>query len=210
MHFKIIIALMLALSFNANAALILDTAVEQGQSGFISDGGWYTTAQQSSYYGGAANPEGDNIAHVTNYGQEISSNDLSGGTLTIQEGIYSIFFGVGNWSNEGFLNLDITFAGMNQSIATSYSAATPGSGQWELWNFTWEVAQGSQYIGNVLSFTALSVGNSVNNSAIDGVGHLSQMGDGFLVSHTAVSEPPMSLLFAISLFAVGLVRKRKS
>lgn len=212
MRNKFLVLFILALSFNAQADLILDVAFEQNQNGLVSDGGWYTTSQQSGYFGGTNNPEGGTIAHVTNFGDEIYSADLSGGDLTIEEGIYSIFFSAGNWNNEGFLDLDITFAGMSQSIATSQSNATPSSGEWELWSFTWEVLDGSQYIGNALSFKALSVGSSSNNSAIDGVGHLSQLGDGFLVTHTVteVSEPPMVALFGLSLLALSFARSRKN
>ncbi|MBU2881884.1 PEP-CTERM sorting domain-containing protein [Psychrosphaera sp. B3R10] len=201
--------LALIISSQVNATIIVDAEFEQGQNGLVSNGGWYSTSSQAPYFGGTANPEGDWVAHATTGSQDIYTNDISNGDYTIQEGAYTIYFNAGNWSNESFLNFDITFAGMNENLATTSTKNMPGSGQWELWSFTWEVDANSAFIGNVLSFTANSIGTAANsNGAIDGVGSYSALGNGFLVDYTAnvVPEPSTLVVFALTILGLGARR----
>ena len=206
---KIIAAVTLVLltSFSAHSALILDAAFESGQNGLVSDGGWYSTNAQSGYFGGTNNPEGGSVAHATFDNQDVYSSDISNGAFTIQAGTYTISFAAGNWNNEAFLDFDITFGGMNQSIATSVVNSDPARGTWELWSFTWDVASDSQYIGNAFSFYANSFypQRTNSNGALDGVGYLSTKGNGFLVEFSAseVPEPSVLSMFALAFFMMG-------
>jgi hypothetical protein len=208
-QFKYIYAIALLVSIShANAAIIVDSAVEQSQNGWISYGGWYNPSAANPYYtGGGIGPEGGNwIAHSNSH--HVVNNDVSLGAHTIQEGSYTILFSAGNWNNRPFSNYNITFAGMDESLATTRLDPTPPSGGWSLWSFTWEVDSGSAYLGNVLSFDADGLDN-YGNSAIDGVGSFSALGNGFLVDYSPVPEPSILALMGAGLVGLGFARRRK-
>ena len=193
----------------ANATLIVDASFEPNINGWVSTGGWYSTAQQSPYYGGQTNPEGGFISH-SNPGHKVYTNDISNGAYTIEEGSYTILFSAGNWSNAQFTGFNITFAGMGQSLATAYSAQSPARGTWNLWSFTWDVDSNSSFIGNSLSFEALALNPGSSNGALDGVGSFSPIGNGFLVDYngpsTDVPEPSTLAIFALGM--IGLASRR--
>jgi hypothetical protein len=203
------------LSGNAQSATIVDAAFEPGVNGLNSNGGWYSTAQQSGFYSRGANPEGAYISH-SNANNRVWSDDISNGQHVIGEGEYTISFVAGNWNNSGFSNFDISFAGMGEAIATSKNRQLPGLGQWALWSFTWEVDEGSSFIGNALSFNAQVI--SAGNSAIDGVGNYSDLGNGFLVDYTAseaaviaeVSEPMVFSFLGLGMLGLVLRKFRKA
>jgi hypothetical protein len=198
-----LIALSLAGSL-AHADIVLDVPFEFGGV-FNSSGGWYNTAQQSSFYSNNINPEGGEISHSNN-SHLVSTSDLSSGTLTLQTGQYTVYYASGNWNNSGFADTEVTFAGMTQSMATIDNSPTPGAGQWNLWSYTWDVSSDSAYIGNALSFSSLAITNG--NSAMDGVGYLSDLGNGFLVDYTApasnASITNVSVCFGLGALVLGL------
>jgi hypothetical protein len=214
MKFKILTTLFIAtlLTPFANATIIVDAAFEQNTNGWASTGGWYSTAQQARFYGGTDNPEGGFISH-SNPGHTVSTNDISNGAYTIQEGTYTILFSAGNWSNAPFTDFDITFAGMGQNTATASSAQSPARGTWELWTFTWDVVSNSSFIGNALSFNATALNPGSSNGALDGVGDSSTLGDGFLVDYkgptSAVPEPSTLAIFALGLMGLASRRFKK-
>lgn len=198
---------LLFLSFSSNAGIIVDSAVEKDQNGWISYGGWYSVSAANPYYSNdGTGPEGgDWIAHSNRH--DVYNADVSLGTHTLEEGIYTILFAAGNWSNASFSNYNITFAGMDESLASVKIDPTPALGEWALWSFTWDVASDSAYIGNSLSF--LADGLYGGNSAIDGVGSFSNLGNGFLVDYTSVPEPSSIALISLAMFGLAMQRRRK-
>jgi hypothetical protein len=174
----------LFLSGLSHGSIILDVPFEPNGIWSSSDG-WRTTQEQATHYANPVNPEGANVSH-SNSGEQVYSADISGGAYTLEEGQYTIYFTAGNWSNQEYAEASVTFAGMHQSIATVDNSPTPGSGQWVLTSFTWDVANDSSYLGNLLSFTSDTY--IEGNSAIDGVGSYSLKGNGFLVEYIAPSN----------------------
>ncbi|MBA6290865.1 PEP-CTERM sorting domain-containing protein [Colwellia sp. MB3u-70] len=217
MKFKALTTLCIAILLTsfAHASLIVDASFEPSTNGWESTGGWYSTTSQAGFYGGQANPEGGYISH-SNPSHVVYTNDISNGAYTIEEGIYTILFSAGNWSNALFTGFDITFAGMGQSLASSYSAQSPARGAWNLWSFTWDVDSNSSFIGNALSFRALALNPGGSNGALDGVGYFSPLGNGFLVDYSepvnkqvissSVPEPTTLAIFALGF--MGLASRR--
>ena len=213
---KVCVALCVSILFSSASysALIVDAEFEPNMNGLSSTGGWYSTSSQVSFFGGQANLEGGYVSH-SNPSHTTLTSDISNGAHTIQEGIYTILFAAGNWSNAQFTGFDITFGGMNQSLASTFSASSPNLGQWELWSFTWDVASNSSFIGNSLSFKAVALNPGSSNGALDGVGSLSSLGNGFLVDYAdtsssqAVPEPSTLAIFALGILGLASRRLKK-
>jgi hypothetical protein len=197
----------------AQADIVLDVPFENSTI-WSSSGGWYTTSMQERFYDNPINPEGNSISHSNpqaGSGNLVSTSDISSGTLTLQAGQYTLYYASGNWNNRNFSDTEVNFAGMSKSIATFDNSPIPGSGQWSLWSYTWNVSNDSEFIGNALSFSSLAV--TEGNSAMDGVGYLSDLGDGFLVDYTApasnasindVSINDVSVCFGLGALVLGL------
>jgi len=193
----------------ANAGLIVDFAVEEN-IGWNSTG-WYNAT--GGYFTQDTGPltEGGRSTHANN--STLTHADVSEGAYTLQEGTYSISFAAGNFNNWVFPTMDILFAGMNTSEATASSTPTVGSGHWELWSFTWDVDAGNANIGNMLSFSARTT--SSGNVSFDGVGAMSDLGNGFLVDYsngaasTAVPEPSTLAIFALGIMGLAARRFKK-
>jgi hypothetical protein len=193
-----------------NATVIVDVSMEDNLNGWSSTGGWYD--MESGFFNGYSHlAEGGRVTH-SNPGHVVSNADVSLGNHTLQQGLYSIYFAMGSYNNARFPNMSGNFAGMDSSLASSSSTPAPGRGQWNLWTYTWAVEAGNVHLGNLLSFTSVASGGS-SNGAIDGVGTLSSLGNGFIVDFVGaepVSEPSLIALFSLGLLGLGFARRRQS
>ncbi len=208
MKFKLALSsALLLLATTVNAGIIVDLDIEQGNGWnnagwFDVDGGFFTQDTGLSSEGG----QGTHINSGNDDWRNVSHDDLSNGDHTLQAGTYTISFAAGNFNNRGFPDIDMTFAGLDLDDAISSTAVTPGLGHWELWTFTWDVSADNRNIGNALSFSASAVGNLNLNASFDGVGDMSNRGNGFLVDYTAVPEPSTLAIFALGI--LGFASRR--
>jgi len=191
----------------AHAGLIADIAIESN-TGWNTNG-WYNPV--GGFFTQDLGPLTEGGLSTHSNGSITSHNDVSQGAHTLQVGTYTISFAAGNFNNAQFPLMEIVFAGMNIEEAASSSALTPGSGHWELWSFTWDVAANNVNIGNMLSFHNYAT-NGTGNASLDGVGAMSDLGNGFLVDYSdgaginAVPEPTTLAIFALGM--IGLASRR--
>lgn len=218
-YVKNIVPVILCLIYTATAEatlIIVDSAVEVNQNGWLSAGGWHndgSVVPGTSFSGvpflTPAVQEGTSAAHMNNT-PAVSNADVSGGADTLQAGAYTVYFSMGNYNNAAFptvLASAIIFAGLSGSAASSSSTVAPAAGDWELWTLTWDVLDGNPNIGNPLSF---SLGTTVTgNAAFDGVGGLSGLGSGFLVEVEIASVPLPGTLALLGFGLSGLVLTRR-
>ena len=193
----------------AHAGIIVDNNIEQG-NGWVTNA-WYDTEGGFFTQDTGAETEGGQSTHMNSLGAEhskVTNSDVSQGNHTLQEGTYTISFAAGNFNNTAFPTLDIMFAGLSMNDTISSSTITPALGHWELWSFTWDIASDNTNIGNLLSFNATAPVNGISrNASFDGVGDMSDLGNGFLVDFTtSVPEPTTLAIFALGM--IGLTSRR--
>lgn len=102
---------------------------------------------------------------------------------SLQDGLYTACFGIGNQTNAGFPQaLTIRFTDIPESQAIAADTPVPASGTWELWAITWNGLDGTQ--GSPLKFFLEGDPPAFpdTNLRFDGVGPFSAQGNGFLVS----------------------------
>ncbi|MDH3634726.1 MAG: PEP-CTERM sorting domain-containing protein [Gammaproteobacteria bacterium] len=197
---------LLVVSLSAQGALIIDQDVED-------DGDWsgnlFSTPWNADGFGflSPGHQEGK-VAAVFQNNDSISTTFSS---LTLQQGMYTLEFALGNYSNFPFPAVQINFAGLTLGDASASTTLTPASGGWSLWTINFNVVSGNTNLGNTLGFSLSTTDATLSNLAFDGVGNLSNNGNGFLVSYTpstSVPEPSIIALFAAGLFGVGFARRR--
>jgi len=178
---SVIAAVVLLLAGRAPAVNIVDSLVEDTSVG----GSWSGTSWTVGWpqYLLPQTQEGAGHYHV-NHTQTAGHGQF--GSLTLQQGRYTLEFGIGNYNNSGFPTYAIDFAGLTLSDAYFVSTPTPPSGGWVLWTAVFDVASGNPNLGNALDFSIAGSG-SVAAGALDGVGSLSGNGTGFLVD---LGAPP--------------------
>jgi hypothetical protein len=200
----------LMLTTAVNAGIIIDHEIEAGNG--WNNTGWYDV--NGGFFSQDTGPatEGGQSTHINSLAdvyRNVSHADLSFGSQTLQEGTYTISFAAGNFNNLGFPDIDIMFAGLNINDAISSSSVIPESGHFELWSFTWDVSASNSNIGNALSFNATATGTGSLNASFDGVGAMSDLGNGFLVDYTAVPEPSTLAIFALGIMGFASRRFKK-
>ncbi len=169
---------------SAAAVVLVDLPVEQEATfGWNSSGGWFSI---NSGFFNMFVTEGGQVTH-SNPGHIVTHADLSQGAHTLQAGTYTIYFAKGSYNNAGTSPFDVTFAGLTEAQASAISETPPAPGFFELWSYTWNVLPGDPNIGGPLSFSALNEPPGGTNSAIDGVGGLSELGNGFLVIYSPLN-----------------------
>ena len=221
-----IIAASTALVSAANANIIVDVPVEingiwsnTDSLGWHRDGGVVPGTGfdgRPFYSGNIATQEGRTATH--NGGRTVvSTPDLSLGNHTLQEGTYSLLFAMGNYNNQNFNDISaFNFSGI--SSPDNAIRPSPARGEWEIWILDYEVAANNPNIGSPLNFSMTFA--STGNASFDGVGGLSNLGNGFLVDFTAPSTSPptnspvpepSSTIALAGLLGLGLLgRRRKS
>lgn len=213
----LVLLIHLSCAGQASADIIVDLSVEP-EGTWTSSGRWHHNGSGADgldgtqYFSGAVVQEGNYATHSNNHtgpttAQYVENLDVSGGAHTLQEGTYTIYFAVGNYNNWGFAWTDhnLTFAGLSATAASASSTATPASGGWELWSYTWDVSATDANIGNALSFHIVGTNyTSTPNASLDGVGALSDLGTGFLVDFSAPASVPEPGTMALLGIAAGL------
>ena len=203
---------LLIVSLSTQAALIIDQDVEN-------DGDWNDANlwpiepwNGDGIFGSQTfltpgHQEGQ-VAAVFQNNDSISTTFSS---LTLEEGTYTLEFALGNYSNFTFPAVQINFAGLTLADASASTTPTPASGGWSLWTINFDVDSSNANLGNTLGFGLSTTDATISNLAFDGVGNLSNNGNGFLVSYTrntSVPEPSVMALFAAGLFGLGFARRR--
>lgn len=185
----------------APAAVIVDSLVE-------SSNGWTSTDGFANWTGyiTPTRQEGTHAAFFTSPAPTVKtvSSPALGGVL--EWGTYTISFAMGNLNNAGFPSVNVNFAGLTLADASSATVPVPPLGGWSLYSITWDVQPGNVNTGNPLAFTMIaSTPPSSWNGVLDGVGDLSDKGNGFLVDFTPIPEPSIVAML-LGLGGIGLLR----
>jgi hypothetical protein len=165
----------------AVAKIVIDADVED-------DGDWSTFTQlvfsANPTYLSPAFVEGTVAADMNHSPSPGDSVTRTFTGIPLQPGTYTVEFAIGNQTNAPFPpSIDIEFAGMDLSEASSASTPTPASGDWELWQIVWEVERCHPGLGNDITFELAITTGVTSNLRFDGVGSLSSSGDGFVVDY---------------------------